>query len=172
MILRMSRRKQGFQCSPLNAEDLSILDIGIRILRLVVVLEDLGLRAEALQIRQTADMVAVPVSEQGLVYGSFLVGKDGLQLLGPSWLALAGVDEDALVSAANEIGVGSWGMSEYTVGYLGLDEAGHIPCNVNCSQHQVVFGPWLATCILYDHIINSSQGITHLPWVPAQDPND
>ena len=52
-------------------------------------------------------MVAVPVSEQGLVYGSFLVGKNGLQLLGPSLLALAGVDEDALVSAANEIGVGS-----------------------------------------------------------------
>ena len=50
MILRMSRREQGFQCSPLYVEDLSILDIGVRILRLVVVLEDLGLRAESFQI--------------------------------------------------------------------------------------------------------------------------
>jgi len=42
------------------------------------------------------------------VYGGSLVGKDGLQLLGPGWLALAGVDEDSLITAANEVGVGSW----------------------------------------------------------------
>lgn len=63
MILRMSRREQGFQCSALDVEDLSILDIGVRVRQLVVVLEDLGLRAEPLQIGQTADMVAVPMGE-------------------------------------------------------------------------------------------------------------
>lgn len=63
MILRMTRREQGFKRSPLHAEDLSILDIGVLILRLVVVFKDLSLGAEPLQIGQTADMVTMPVSE-------------------------------------------------------------------------------------------------------------
>jgi hypothetical protein len=59
----MTRCEQGFKRSPLHAKDLSILDIGVLLLRLVMVFKDLGIRAETLQIRQAADMVTMPVGE-------------------------------------------------------------------------------------------------------------
>lgn len=78
MILRMTGREQGFQRSPLHTKDLPILDIGIFILRLMMVLEYLSIGAEPLQIGQAADVIAVPVGEEGLVHGGFFVREDGL----------------------------------------------------------------------------------------------
>lgn len=46
-------------------------------------------------------MVTVPMGQQGLVDGGFLVGENGLQTSGPGGLALARVDEDALMAAAD-----------------------------------------------------------------------
>ena len=108
MVLRMTRREQSFQRSPLHTKHLPILDIGILFLRLMVVFENLSIGAEPLQIGQAADVIAVPVGEEGLVHCGFFVGEDGLELFGPGWFALAGVDEDALVAAADEVCVGSW----------------------------------------------------------------
>lgn len=92
MIRRMTRRKQGFKRGTLHTKDLSILDIGVLLLRLVMVFKHLGIGAEPLQVGQAADMITVPVGEEGLVHGSFFVGEDGLELFGPCWLALASVD--------------------------------------------------------------------------------
>lgn len=46
------------------------------------------------------------------MHGGFFVGEDGLELFGPGWFALAGVDEDALVAAADEVCVCSWSGSK------------------------------------------------------------
>lgn len=92
MILRMTRRKQRLKRRPLHPKDLSILDIRILILGLMVMFKNLSLGTEPLQIRQAADMVAVPVGEEGLVDGGFFVGEDGLELFGPGWFALARID--------------------------------------------------------------------------------
>jgi hypothetical protein len=59
----MTGRKQRFQRRPLYAKDLPIIDIGIRILRSMVMFENLSLGTEPLEIGQAADMVAVPVGE-------------------------------------------------------------------------------------------------------------
>jgi hypothetical protein len=101
MPWRMARR----QGSTLHSEHLSIVDILMSCIGSV--LKDSSLRTDAEQVGDAVDVVTMPVSEQGLVNGGFLLGEHGLQPSSPRGLALARVDEDTLVAAANQVGIGS-----------------------------------------------------------------
>lgn len=83
------------------------------------VLEDLDVGADALEVVDAAYVVVVPVRQDRLgdsgVFGGENAGEEG----GPGGEAFAGVDEDALGTGADEVGVCAWsgpgsvaGMSE------------------------------------------------------------
>lgn len=105
MVHRMPWRLARRQGRPLNPKHLSICDIRLSLIGLV--LEDLGLGTNPQQVGKTIHMVPMPMSEQGLVDGGFFLGEHRLQVSGPCGLALACVDEDALVAAADQVSVGS-----------------------------------------------------------------
>lgn len=108
MVSCMPRRMARRQSSALHGKHLSIADILVSGIGLV--LENSSLRTDAEQVGNTVDVVAMPVCEEGLVNGGFLLGEHGLQTSSPRGLALARIDEDTLVAAPNEVGIGSWYM--------------------------------------------------------------
>ena len=48
-------------------------------------------------------MIAMPVSQQGLVHRGFLISQHRLEILSPCLFALAAVDEDTLMAPPNEV---------------------------------------------------------------------
>jgi len=79
------------QAGALRPKHPPVLDVDLAPFRIVLV--HLRVRAEFQQVSDAADMVVVPMSQDGFVYGRSLRREDLLQQSRPRRFALAGVDE-------------------------------------------------------------------------------
>lgn len=100
---------EGSEGGPLGFEGLFVLDGGEWGAGVVGgVFEDLDAGADALEVGDAAGVVVVPVRQDGLgdrgVFGGENAGEEG----GPGGEAFARVDEDALGTGADEVGVCAW----------------------------------------------------------------
>jgi hypothetical protein len=108
MIHRMPRRMKRHQRRPLDLKHLSIAHLQLALFHIRIALVYLDARKHLHQIFNSADMVMVPVGdERGLDAGLFR-GEDGFERLRPACAAFAGVDEETLCAAADEVCVRAW----------------------------------------------------------------
>ena len=101
------------QGSAFNGKGLAMGDAGPTGLGLVLV--DGGVGEGGKEIGNAADMIGVPVGEEGTVNGYVGRGEDGLEGREPFRFALARVDEEAAGAGADNVGVCTWRVSPFRV---------------------------------------------------------
>lgn len=101
MVYCVTRCMERSQRCPLNAKHLSILDVILSFIRLVLVHRRLG--ADRQQIIQTPNMVAMPVRQKCLVHCGVFLGQHGFEICRPRRFAFPCVEEDPLMTSANEV---------------------------------------------------------------------
>ena len=103
----MSRAVEGAQRRTVDLEFLTIgeVKLSLWIQGPGLVLVDLCGGREGEEIPDSADMVVVPMREDGALERRALLLQYSLQRLGPRWLALAGVDKYAPRTLADDVRV-------------------------------------------------------------------
>ena len=105
MIFSMAGAMECAQGGAFSTEGLPVGDVVP--VRMRVALVDLSVRRVFEEVRDTLDVIVMPVRQQRFVDANLLVCQYFLQRLDPFRFALAGVDEQPLRALSDDVGVGS-----------------------------------------------------------------